>query len=53
MKRKKISILDLPALLVDIDDGLGRQLEIIGEKDVAPISGDVPIGDAAQKNGEL
>jgi hypothetical protein len=39
--------LDLPAFFVDIGDGLGRQLEMVGEKDIAPTGGGVPVGDAA------
>ena len=35
--------LDLPALLVDIGDGLGRQLEMVGEKDRAPAGGGIPV----------
>ena len=43
--------LDLPAFFVDIGDGLGRQLEMVGEKDVAPAGGAVPVGDTAQGHG--
>jgi len=39
--------LDLPALLVDVGDGLGRQLEMVGEKDLAPAGGGVPVDDTA------
>ena len=39
--------LDLPAFLVDIGDGPGRQLEMVGEKDLAPAGGGVAVGDAA------
>jgi hypothetical protein len=42
--------LDLPAFLVDVGDGLGRQLKMVGEKDVALAGGGVPVGDAAQGN---
>jgi len=42
--------LDLPAFFVDVSDGLGRQLEMVGEKDVALAGGGVPVGDAAQGN---
>ena len=42
--------LDLPAFFVDVGDGLGRQLKMVGEKDVALAGGGVPIGDAAQGN---
>ena len=42
--------LDLPAFFVDIGDGLGRQLEMVGEKDIAPAGGGVPEGDAPQGN---
>ena len=38
--------LDLPAFFVDIGDGLGRQLEMVGEKDVASAGGGVPVGKA-------
>ena len=43
--------LDLPAFFVAVGDGLGRQLEMVGEKDVAPAGGGVLVGDAAQGNG--
>jgi len=43
--------LDLPTFLVDVGDGLGRQLKIISEKDVAFIGGGIPVGDAAQGSG--
>jgi hypothetical protein len=43
--------LDLPALLVDIGDGLGRQLKMIGEKDLAPAGSSVKVGDATQETG--
>ena len=36
--------LDLPAFFVDIGDGLGRQLEMVGEKDIAPAGGGIPVG---------
>ena len=39
---------DLPAFLVDIGDGLGRQLEMVGEKDITPGSGGVPVSNAPQ-----
>ena len=39
--------LDLPAFFVAVGDGLGRQLEMVGEKDIAPARGGVPVGDAA------
>ena len=39
--------LDLPAFFVDVSDGLGRQFEMVGEKDIAPAGGGVPVGDAA------
>ena len=42
---------DLPAFFIDIGDGLGRQLEMVGEKDVAPAGGAVPVGDTAQGHG--
>ena len=42
--------LDLPAFFVDVGDGLGRQLEMVGEKNVALAGGGVPIGDATQGN---
>ena len=42
--------LDLPAFFVDVGEGLGRQLEMVGEKDVALAGGGVPVGDAAQGN---
>ena len=42
--------LDLPAFFVDVGDGLGRQLEMVGEKDIALAGGGIPIGDAAQGN---
>ena len=35
--------LDLPAFFVDIGDGLGRQLEMVGEKDRAPAGGGIPV----------
>jgi hypothetical protein len=35
--------LGLPVLLVDIGDGLGRQLEMVGEKDRAPAGGGIPV----------
>ena len=35
--------LGLPVLLVDIGDGLGRQLEMVGEKDRAPACGGIPV----------
>lgn len=38
---------DLPAFFVDVGDGLGRQVEMVGEKDVALAGGGVPVGDAA------
>ena len=41
---------DLPAFFVDVDDGLGRQLKMVGEKDVALAGGGVLVGDAAQGN---
>ena len=41
---------DLPAFFVDISDGLGRQLEVVGEKDIAPAGGGVPVGNAPQGN---
>jgi hypothetical protein len=37
--------LDLPAFFVDVGDDLGRQLEMVGEKDLAPAGGGVPLGD--------
>ena len=40
--------LDLPALLVDIGDGLGRQPEMVGEKHVTLAGGGVLVNDAAQ-----
>ncbi len=40
--------LDLPAFLVDVGDGLGRQLEVVGEKNIAPAGGGVPVGNAPQ-----
>ena len=43
--------LDLPAFFVDIGDGLGRQLEMVGEKDIALAGGGVAVSDAAQGNG--
>ena len=43
--------LDLPAFFVDIGDGLGRQLEMVGAKDLAPAGGGVPVGAAASGNG--
>ena len=43
--------LDLPAFFVDIGDGLGRQLELVGEKDIALAGGGVAASDAAQGNG--
>jgi hypothetical protein len=43
--------LDLPAFLVDVGDGLGRRLEMVGEKDLAPAGGGVPVGDAAPGHG--
>ena len=42
--------LDLPAFFVDVGDGFGRQLEMVGEKDIAPAGGGVPVGDSAQRN---
>ena len=42
--------LDLPAFFVDIGDSLGRQPEMVGEKNVALAGGSVPVGDAAQGN---
>jgi hypothetical protein len=39
--------LDLPTFFVDIGDGLGRQLEMVGEKDIALTGGGVQVGDAA------
>ena len=42
---------DLPAFLIDIGDGLGRQLKMVGEKDIAPAGGGVPVGNAPQGNG--
>jgi hypothetical protein len=39
--------LDLPAFLVDIGDGLGRQLEMVSAKDRAPAAGGVAAGDRA------
>ncbi len=41
--------LDLPAFFVDVGDGFGRQLEMVGEEDLTPASGGVPVGDAAQR----
>lgn len=41
---------DLPAFFIDIGDGLGRQLKMVGEKDVAPSGGGVPIGNAPQSH---
>ena len=35
---------DLPAFFIDIGDGLGRQLEMVGEKDIAPAGGGIPVG---------
>jgi len=43
--------LDLPAFLVDVGDGLGRQLEMVGEKDIAPAGGGFQVGDAPQGHG--
>ena len=43
--------LDLPAFLVDIGDRLGRQFEMVGEKDIASAGGGVKVSDAAQGNG--
>lgn len=43
--------LDLPAFFVDGGDSLGGQLEMIGEKDIAPAGGGVAVSDAAQRNG--
>ena len=34
--------LGLPVFLVDIGDGLGRQLEMVGEKARAPTGGGIP-----------
>ena len=42
---------DLPAFFIDIGDGLGRQLEVVGEEDIAPASGGVPVGNAPQGDG--
>jgi hypothetical protein len=42
--------LDLPAFFADVGDSLGRQLKIVGEKDVALAGGGIPVGDAAQGN---
>ena len=39
---------DLPAFFIDIGDGLGCQLEVVGEKDIAPAGGGVPVGNAPQ-----
>jgi hypothetical protein len=43
--------LDLPAFFVDISDGRGGQLEMVGEKDIAPAGGGVAVGDTAYENG--
>jgi len=43
--------LDLPAFLVDVGDGLGCQLEMVAEKDIAPAAGGVPVGNTPQGHG--
>ncbi len=45
--------LDLPALLVDVGDGLGCQPKVVGEKDINFPGGGVPVNDAAQRFGAL
>ena len=39
---------DLPAFLLDICDGLGRELEVVGEEDQVFLRLGVPIADAAE-----
>jgi len=43
--------LDLPAFLVDCRDGFGRQLEMVGEKDVAPAGGGILVSDTGRAWG--
>jgi hypothetical protein len=45
--------LDLPALLVDVGDGLGRQPEMVSEEHVDFAGGGVLVNDAAQGLGAL
>jgi len=45
--------LDLPALLVDVGDGLGRQPEVVGEEHVNFFAFRVLVNDAAQGLGAL
>jgi hypothetical protein len=45
--------LDLPALLIDVGDGLGHQPEVIGEEHVDFAGFGVLVNDAAQRLGAL
>jgi len=42
--------LDLPACLVDVGDGLGRQMEIVGQKDVVLSGPGIAVADTTQRD---
>lgn len=44
---------DLPALFIDVGDGLGYQPKVVGEKDINFPGGKVPVNNVAQRFGAL